>query len=177
MHRNRRQTLSHRLALIVIAICGSMVLGNVKAARWQADSVPVFDYTAGSEWGPIIERQVDALNEALPRGAPRFRYRDKRQRSCDDIRRDRAAISICSTRRLSKFAATSATRRESVISEALIFLREDQISLGENRICHELMHAVTAVLDAYGTQPQSCVRGTSSTFGTWDVTLLNQEYE
>ncbi len=154
-----------------------MFMTAANAARWHDDVIPVFDYTSGTAWGPIIERQVDALNDALPRGAPRFRYRDKREQSCDEIRRDRAAISICSTKRLSKFAATSTTRRESIISEALIYLREDQISLGDNRVCHELMHAVTAVLDAYGTQPESCVRGSLSTFGAWDVNLLRQEYE
>lgn len=151
--------------------------GSVSAARWLGDVIPVYDYTAGTAWGPIIERQVAALNDALPRGAPRFRYRAKRERSCDEIRRDRAAISVCSTKRLSKFAATSTTRRESTISEALIFLREDQISLGDNRVCHELMHAATAVLDAYGTQSESCVRGSLSTFGVWDAELLRQEYE
>lgn len=175
--QNQWRTLSLRHALLFIAFIGAIIPNGASTARWQADTVPVYDYTAGGNWGPIIERQVDALNEALPRGAPRFRYRDKRERSCDEVRRDRAAISICSTRKLSKFAATSTTRRESVIAEALIYLREDQISLGDNRVCHELMHAVTAVLDAYGTQPESCVRGSLSTFSTWDVALLHQEYE
>ena len=177
VHQNQWRTLSLRHALLFIAIIGAIIPNGASAARWHEDVVPVYDYTAGSAWGPIIERQVDALNEALPRGAPRFRYRDKRERACDDIRRDRAAISICSIRRLSKFAATSTTRRESVIAEALVYLREDQISLGDNRVCHELMHAATAVIDAYGAQPASCVRGSLSTFGTWDVALLHQEYE
>lgn len=167
-----------RIALLAatVAIVSSIVHRDANAARWNDDVVSVYDFTGGTGWGPIIERQVDALNAALPPGAPRFRYRDKREHPCGDIRRDRAAISICSTKRLSKLAATSTTRRDSTISEALIFLREDQISLGDNRVCHELMHAATAVLDAYGTQPESCVRGSLSTFGKWDVELLRQEY-
>ena len=172
-----RSSLRFRSSLLIVTFVVTMLAHAANAARWREDVIPVIDYTSGTAWGPIIEHQVDALNDALPRGAPRFRYRDKREKSCDEIRRDRAAISVCSTKRLSKFAATSTTRRESIISEALIYLREDQISLGDNRVCHELMHAVTAVLDAYGTQPESCVRGSLSTFGDWDVDLLRQEYE
>ncbi len=153
-----------------------LLSAGAEAARWQDDEVVVRDYTAGRRWGPIIERQVDALNAALPAGAPRFVYQDAGKRACDEIRRSAAAISVCSIKRLSLPAATSMARRGQTIEAALILLRQDQIRIGHNRVCHELMHAATAIADAYHTEAQSCVRGSLETFGAWDEALLASEY-
>lgn len=149
---------------------------SVEAARWQRDIVVVKDHTAGRRWGPIIERQVDALNDALPRGAPRFVYRDVGKQPCDEISRERQAISVCSQKRFSRPAAASVTRRQQTIQEALIVLRQGDIRLGQHRVCHELMHAVTPIPDAYRTEPRSCVRGELTSFGAWDIALLAEEY-
>jgi hypothetical protein len=149
---------------------------GAEAARWQGNEVVVRDYTAGRRWGPIIEQQVDALNAAVPRGAPRFVYQDAGKRDCDEISRSSEAISVCSIKRLSLPAATSMARRGETIAEALIMLRQDEIRVGHNRVCHELMHAATAIADAYHTEAQSCVRGSLDTFGAWDEALLASEY-
>jgi hypothetical protein len=161
---------------VVFALAVMLCSPPADAARWQRDVVTVRDYTTGRAWGPIIARQVEALNTALPRGAPRFVYRDAGERSCDEIGRTRSGISICAAERLSRPAATSTTRRKETIREALIVLRDDQLRLGDNRVCHELMHAATAVLDAYLTESDSCVRGRLATFGAWDIALLAAEY-
>ncbi len=162
---------------LLVAIVLTLMPLEAGAARWQGDVIVVHDHTAGRRWGPIVEAQVNALNAALPSGAPRFVYEDAGQLPCDEIPREPGAIRVCSTKRLSRPAATATTRRKETIREALIVLRQDEIRLGRNRVCHELMHAVTATADAYGTEPQSCVRGSLSTFGAWDIALLTDEYE
>lgn len=163
-------------AVFLVAAALIAMAPVAEAARWQRDVVVVRDHTGGRRWGPIIAAEVDALNAALPPGAPRFVYRDARETPCDAIDRDTRAISVCSIGRFSRPAATSTTRREETIREALIVLRDGQIRLGQSRVCHELMHATTAVADAYLSEPESCVRGSRATFGAWDIALLASEY-
>jgi hypothetical protein len=164
------------LSGVVLAAVLGLLASDVEAARWKRETVVVRDYTAGQRWGPIIAIQVDALNAALPAGAPRFVYRDAGERPCEQIPRTGKAISVCSAQRLSRPAAASTTRRGETIREALIMLRQDQLRLGHNRVCHELMHAATAIPDDYHSEPQSCVRGTLDTFGSWDIAVLANEY-
>lgn len=161
---------------LLVAIVLMLMPLEAGAARWQGDVVVVRDHTGGRRWGPIVAEQVAALNAALPPGAPRFVYEDGGKQPCDEISRDTRVISVCSLKRLSRPAAASTTRREESIREALIVLRQSEIRLGRNRVCHELMHAATAIADAYGAEPQSCVRGSLSTFGAWDIALLADEY-
>jgi hypothetical protein len=149
---------------------------GAEAARWRGDDIVVRDYTGGRRWGPIIAAQVDALNAALPPGAPRFVYQDAGPLPCHEIRHAKRAISVCAQEHLLLPAETWTTRRDETLVAATIVLRQDQIRLGGNRVCHELMHATTAIADAYQTEPQSCVRGTLPTFGAWDVGLLASEY-
>jgi hypothetical protein len=166
-----------RWAGLLVALALVMMATGVEAARWQEDVVVVRDYTGGRRWGAIIAAQVDALNAALPPGAPRFVYQDAGPRPCPEIRREKRAISVCSQEHLARPAEASTTRRNETIVEATILLRQDQVRLlGQNRVCHELMHATTAIADGYHTEPQSCVRGTLATFGAWDVALLASEY-
>jgi hypothetical protein len=176
MSRRHTPWRSGRVLLLFLIVGFALLSMSAEAARWQGDEVVVRDYTAGRRWGEIIERQVEALNAALPAGAPRFVYQDAGKRACDEIRRSAAAISVCSIKRLSLPAATSMARRGQTIEAALILLRQDQIRIGSNRVCHELMHAATAVADAYHTEAQSCVRGSLETFGAWDEALLASEY-
>lgn len=163
-------------AMILVALVLAAQSMDTKAAHWQDDVVVVYDHTAGRRWGPIIADQVEALNAALPRGAPRFVYRDAGKKGCEEIERTRQVISVCSMKRLSRPAAASVTRRGETIHEALILLRQRDIRLGHHRVCHELMHAVTAIPDAYRTEPESCVRGERGAFGAWDIALLDSEY-
>ena len=165
-----------RWAGIVFALCLALTAMGSDAARWQRDTVIVRDYTSGRRWGPIIAYQVDALNAALPSDAPRFVYRDAGERTCAEIDRARPGITICSMERLTRPAEASVTRRGETIHEALIVLRHDQRHLGPNRVCHELMHAATAVADGYRAEATSCVRGYLATFGPWDAALLASEY-
>lgn len=161
---------------LLITVCLALLATEAEAARWQREVVVVRDYTDGRRWGPIIEDQVGALNAALPSDAPRFIYEDAGARPCDEIDRGRPGINVCSLERLSRPAEASVTRRKETIRDALIVLRDNQLRAGQNRVCHELMHAVTAVEDAYGTEAASCVRGYLATFGAWDMALLNSEY-
>jgi len=163
-------------AALLAAIGLVLMSMAVEAARWQGDVVVVRDHTGGRRWGPIVAEQVAALNEVMPSGAPRFVYQDAGKRPCDEIPRDTRVINVCSLERLSRPAAASTTRRKETIREALIVLRQSEIRLGRNRVCHELMHATTAIADAYDTEPQSCVRGSLATFGAWDIALLADEY-
>lgn len=165
-----------RWAGIVFALCLALTAMGSDAARWQRDTVIVRDYTSGRRWGPIIARQVEALNAALPANAPRFIYRDAGARPCAEINRERSGLNVCSMERLSRPAEASVTRRGDTIHEALIVVRHGQLRVGPNRVCHELMHAVTAVEDRYGTESASCVRGYLATFGAWDAALLASEY-
>lgn len=164
-------------AALLVAITLIAMTPVAEAARWRREVVVVRDHTSGSRWGPIIVAEIAALNAALPPGAPRFVYRDARTIPCAAIDRNRRAISVCSIDRFARPAATSTTRRNETIREALIVLRDDQIRLGQSRVCHELMHATTAIPDAYRTEPESCVRGSRATFGAWDIALLGSEYD
>jgi hypothetical protein len=175
MNHSRLDMVTMFAAVLVAAALIAMTPG-VEAARWRREVVVVRDHTSGSRWGPIIAAEVDALNAALPPSAPRFVYRNARAIPCAEIDRGKRAISVCSIDRFARPAATSTTRRNETMREALIVLRDDQIRLGQNRVCHELMHATTAIPDAYQTEPESCVRGSRATFGAWDIALLASEY-
>lgn len=166
-----------RWASLLAALALLLLFSSTEAARWKDAVVVVRDYTGGRRWGPIIADQVDALNAALPSGAPRFVYEDAGPLSCRELPAQQGAISICAQEHLSRPATTSTLRRKQTIVGATITLRQDQVRvLGQNRVCHELMHAATAIADDYHTEPESCVRGGLSTFGAWDLSLLADEY-
>lgn len=171
------QGLLRIIARLLVAVYLAFLTPEAEAARWQRDVVVVRDYTSGRQWGLIVERQVDALNAALPDGAPRFVYEDAGERPCEEIDRTRPGISVCVMERLSRPAEASVTRRKETIREALIYLRHDQLRVGHNRVCHELMHAVTAIADSYQAEAGSCVRGNLGTFGAWDIAHLANEYD
>lgn len=173
-----RPRITHNGWIVLLLVLGAALLGHeAQAARWREDVVVVRDYTGGRRWGPIIAAQVDALNAALPAGAPRFVYEDAGARACRELRSQQGSIAVCAQEHLTRPAVTSLLRRKQTVVGATIMLRQDQVRVfGDNRVCHELMHAVTAIADDYRSEPESCVRGSVSTFGAWDIALLAAEY-
>jgi hypothetical protein len=126
-------------------------------ARAHRERVVVLDYTGGA----TVAETVEDFNRVMPRRGPRLVYRAMPSAPC-------SAMRVCVDPGLVEFAGI-AGRGVIVLNAAYI---ED-----ENTVCHEFMHVLARVPDAYDSNPDSCVYGRLDDPGGADVAMLQQRYK
>lgn len=157
-------------------------------ARWQRERVPVRDYTSGA-WAGIVEEQLALVNAVMPPRAPRFVYERKEHRPCASLGVQHGAIVVCDsdTELLCGYdevesGGTTCFRLAAKKHPAVAIRLSGWWAAGNpawmrELVCHELMHATTWVVDAYGSHPDtSCVHGSLSAPGPHDAEIARKAY-
>jgi hypothetical protein len=144
--------------------------------RERRETLYIQDYTSG-RWDDTLPAMVAQLAALLPAGAPKLVYQRRAPTDCGGLpapgKSDR--IAICSNPTPTPpFAGTTTMGRHSLIT-----LYDAAVSEGsyEREVaCHELMHALAHVPDAYNTNPDSCVYGHLDHPGGADIQMLREHY-
>lgn len=174
---------------LLIGIMVGLMLGVAWSTRgtaaWTSNVVTVRVYAAPA-WTPLIQRSIADYNAVMPARGPRLVVRVLPERSCGWVKRQRfarATITVCSQPDGDGrgWAVYRVARHRFVDERARITLvgnpgHDRYTPIHQQVVCHELVHALTAVRDAYDTEPESCVRGSLDVPGAWDVALLERVY-
>jgi hypothetical protein len=143
--------------------------------RNRRATVYVDDHTTAL-WNGMVEAMVAQFTAILGEWGPRLIYRRYAVRDCGAIPAPRVAsrVSVCSA--LNDPAPFSGTcgigERYDAIT--LYDAAHTQATHQRNTICHELMHALGDLPDAYDTNPDSCIYGHLDHPGGHDIALLQQ---
>jgi hypothetical protein len=171
-----------RLALLIFVVSLTITPeGSAVGVAWPKKTVTVHDY---SGW-PEVPAMVAAFNDAMPKAAPRLRYRAMSGR----CHKHRTGITVCEATILDDAAGTFSLVYENGWAErGVIRLLTDALH-GERRrlVCHELMHVLTGISDRYVVDPetgidggpypdQSCVWGILPGPGSFDVAYAKKVY-
>lgn len=174
---NRRALLT-----LILAALPLPAPATAKPAVWTGARVVVRDYT-GDRWRPHVAPLVAAFNQALPRAAPRLVYRAAPVRPCAQVAMRPREIAICEQ------ASPASTEGADYVTLAHTIVKA-RIALGDggasetaahraNTLCHELMHALSNIPDAYDMPRPltSCVHGEHLTApGAFDRRYLRRVY-
>lgn len=155
-----------------------------KGAVWLEPRVQVRIY-ADQHGTPIIVEAVRGIERALPARGPRFTITTAPTRDCGAVARETFAqptITICQNYDYRWDGETNARARHHVIQN-----RRATVELNfwggldddddRNTACHEMMHAVSWVRDNPKAKRKSCVQGSMTKPGRWDVQYLERVYQ
>jgi hypothetical protein len=143
---------------LVIALAILLLFPSAVDAGKKRNRVYVNDYTNSS----VVAETVDDFNRIMPKRGPRLIYRSI-PGLCS------RAITVCQ-RDLIEFAGFA------YIYERRIEIDPDYRN-DENVMCHEFMHVLARVPDAYDTNPDSCIYGRLDDPGGADIALLRERYQ
>jgi hypothetical protein len=144
---------------LFIAFVLLLLLPSVADSSKRNNRVHVMDYTNSA----VVAETVDNFNDIMPRGGPRLVYWGMPHASCENI-------TVCVDPNLVEFAGMA------YIDKKRIKINPDYRN-NENVMCHEFMHILTRVSDAYNTNPDSCVYGYLDDPGGADIALLRERYQ
>jgi hypothetical protein len=145
---------------LVIALAIILLFPLAVDAGKGRNRVYVNDYTNS----PVVAETVDDFNAIMPKRGPHLIYRAMPYASCE-------ALTVCVDQNLIEFAGHASWWR----GNGRIVLNKDYVE--ENTVCHEFMHVLTRVGDAYDTNPDSCVYGQLNDPGGADIALLREQYQ
>jgi hypothetical protein len=144
--------------LLVLMVGTSVYLGVPldTESRERLERVIVRDYTASA----VVAETVTDFNRIMPRRGPRLVYRAMPRADC-------RTLTICVDPGLIEFAG--------IAGRAAIVLNAAYVD-HENTVCHEFMHVLARVPDAYDSNPDSCVYGQLDDPGGADIQMLREHY-
>jgi hypothetical protein len=146
--------------------------------RDRREIVVVQDYSSPL-WSGFVGAMMAQFSAILPKSAPRHTYQRKPSLDCGGLPSPGKTprIAICSSHisNAEQVATTTIGDKHSLIT------LYDQHFGNDDRyqrevICHELMHALADVGDAYDTNPDSCVFGHLDHPGEADRELLRTRF-
>lgn len=155
-------------------------------AAWRSSTIPLWNHLP-EVWETRLHCLIDAFNQEL---SPQGRLLDHRRQDallCDAIAPRllaRRGITLCLANRLHNDAAAASidplVARDRVLLRAVIRIHQ-RIVPGEDPLCHELMQALTAILDIPHEQEfpysdDSCVWGYLNQPGPFDRRFIRWVY-
>jgi hypothetical protein len=143
---------------LLIAIAVMLIFPAPMDAAKKRNRVYVNDYTNN----PVVAETVDDFNQIMPRRGPRLIYRNM-YALCS------GSITVCHGNFV-EFAG------QAYINERRIEINPAYRN-SENVMCHEFMHILARVGDAYDTNPDSCIYGRLNDPGGADIALLRERYQ
>ena len=168
--------------LAALILLGSSADGLAQGATWAKKRVGVYDYTSAA-WRPIVAATVAEFNAMLPARAPQLVYQAMGEAPCSQISTQlhRGGITVCATPSLppaAELGLTSFWVKQGRLSRVRISLSEaSSLQVRYTTVCHEFMHATTAIPDNYDARPTtSCVWGTLSGPGSFDAHYVRKVY-
>lgn len=127
-------------------------------------TIPVYDATDGV-WRATVATLVDEFNAVLPQQV-RLRYVPRPPGACRP--RPHRIVACLGDPADGAMAATYFAPRDGV----LVTFRDERRDIAAELVCHELMHALTRIPDAYHTRTDSCVWGAAARPGPFDIDYL-----
>lgn len=143
--------------------------------------VPVWDHTGGA-WDGDLAIAVSDFNTAMPKGVPALVYRSAPAVPCPNIKRKRRGIVVCFDPGADGGMVTIAPAAKNDGYRRIVIEVNPSIRVwmesATGAFCHELMHAVTGVGHPANQREllPSCVLGTETTPGSWDVAFAKRVY-
>jgi hypothetical protein len=148
------------------------------AMIWDQKRVLVRDYTDEHLQSEIIDT-IEDMNEILPKNAPQIKYSRQEEKSCSELLGENMW-----TATLAEY--DKLVGREIIICEdtlpSSLFGQIIGVTVAweSNKpsvvICHEFMHALSWIGDAYDSVPNSCVHGRMSDPTEYDARHLRRMY-
>jgi hypothetical protein len=162
--------------LLALLITCSLALAPLKGASAQRERVVVKDYT--THFGAAVADTVNDFNIVMPAHGPLLVYQ-KMGGPCDGQPSD-TAISVCEAYIPGAPFAWAwwwpgihrwATIEINMAQPHALTPRDN-----EQIVCHEMMHAIAHIGDNYGAHAQSCVWGSLTDPGCFDVVKLAERF-
>jgi hypothetical protein len=149
-----------------------------KRKRQQRDTIVVQDYSSPG-WAGVVETLVAQFTAIMPGNAPRLVYSRKPPMDCGGLPSPGKTprIAICSSQVSNESAVATSTIGD---KHSLITLYDQHFGSDARYrreiMCHEMMHSLADVGDAYGTNADSCVFGHLDHPGGADAQLLAERF-
>jgi hypothetical protein len=159
------------VALFAIALAPSSAREAIEygAIPWKKAVIPVYG-------DAHVRGMVSAFNASMPHGGPQLSWREGSLNPCLPNPK-KGRIVFCQLPSDSTYSgATSYRIHDGKITGAQVGIHPAGVH-DENLLCHEMMHALTRVIDNYDARPDtSCVWGSLNEPGSWDIAMLESIY-
>jgi hypothetical protein len=146
--------------------------------RWMEEWIPVRYYGPAEHLG-ALNHAWEAINAAMPPERTHFVVSHAGDVGCGDVPEQFApgAITVCvGDTGHSDGSAQWMMGADRAIASVHIVLNDRTVD-DLATICHEAMHAVSAINDDYDSEKDSCVHGRRSSPGKWDRWWLAKAYD